>query len=202
MRKAHNCLSRLMLQLAEVFYSVQGEGTHTGTPAVFVRLAGCNLSCKFCDTDYALKFMATVEDVVARVRAEGGDCPMVILTGGEPTAQVECLALIDALRHDGRRIHIESNGTIDVSLPADVWLTVSPKERLHPVMAARANEAKLIVDGRIPAEWADAFPAKTPLFLQPEGNKPRNVELAVNAVKASPARYRLSLQSHKFIGVR
>jgi len=191
-----------MLQLAEVFYSVQGEGTHTGTPAVFVRLAGCNLSCKFCDTDYALKFMATVEDVVARVRAEGGDCPMVILTGGEPTAQVECLALIDALRHDGRRIHIESNGTIDVSLPADVWLTVSPKERLHPVMAARANEAKLIVDGRIPAEWADAFPAKTPLFLQPEGNKPRNVELAVNAVKASPARYRLSLQSHKFIGVR
>ena len=52
-----------MLQLAEIFYSVQGEGTWTGTPAVFVRLAGCNLSCSFCDTDYALKFLATVDEV-------------------------------------------------------------------------------------------------------------------------------------------
>src|ERR1700677_865992 len=68
------------LQLAEIFYSVQGEGTWTGTPAVFVRLAGCNLACNFCDTDYALKFVASVDDVVERVRAEGGDCPMVIVT--------------------------------------------------------------------------------------------------------------------------
>lgn len=191
-----------MLQLAEIFYSVQGEGTWTGTPAVFVRLAGCNLSCSFCDTDYALRFLASVEEVVARVRAEGGDCPMVILTGGEPLAQTETPALIDALRADGRRVHIESNGTMPTALPDDVWLTVSPKERLTPAMAGRANEAKLIVDGRVPSEWIGDFPSGTPLFLQPEGNKPSNVALAVEAAKRDPRRLRLSLQTHKLIGVR
>ncbi|HZX69038.1 MAG TPA: 7-carboxy-7-deazaguanine synthase QueE [Candidatus Elarobacter sp.] len=191
-----------MLQLAEIFYSLQGEGTWTGTPAVFVRLAGCNLSCSFCDTDYALKFFASVDDVVARVRSEGGDCPMVILTGGEPLAQRETRALIDALRADGRRVHIESNGTLPAELPEDVWLTVSPKERLAPAMAHRANEAKLIVDGRVPEEWLAAFPQTTRVFLQPEGNKPANVALAVDAAKRDPHRLRLSLQTHKFIGVR
>ncbi len=190
------------LQLAEIFYSVQGEGTFTGTPAAFVRLAGCNLACAFCDTDYALQFIATIADVVARVRAAAGDCPMVILTGGEPFAQRAAVDLIAALRADGRRVHVESNGTIDVALPADVWLTVSPKERLHPAMAARANEVKLIVDRRVPAEWLPAFPPSTPVFLQPEGNKPENVALAVDAAKREPARFRLSLQTHKFIGVR
>ncbi len=191
-----------MLQLAEIFYSVQGEGTWTGTPAVFVRLAGCNLSCAFCDTDYSLKFMASVDEVVARVRAEGGDCPMVILTGGEPLAQAGTPALIDALRADGRRVHIESNGTMPTELPDDVWLTVSPKERLAPMMAQRANEAKLIVDGRVPEEWVADFPQTTSIFLQPEGNKPANVALAVEAAKRAPSRLRLSLQTHKFIGVR
>jgi organic radical activating enzyme len=169
---------------------------------VFVRLAGCNLSCAFCDTDYALAFVAPVDDVIARVRAAGGACPMVILTGGEPLAQRETAALVDALRADGRRVHIESNGTIDVALPADVWLTVSPKERLHPKTAARANEVKLIVDGRVPDEWLASFPADTPVFLQPEGNKPANVALAMEAALREPARFRLSLQTHKFIGVR
>lgn len=191
-----------MLQLAEIFYSVQGEGTWTGTPAVFVRLAGCNLSCAFCDTDYSLKFLATVPQIVARVREEGGSCPMVILTGGEPLAQRESTALIEALRADGRRVHVESNGTIPAELADDVWLTVSPKERLAPAAARRANEAKLIVDGRVPEEWIAAFPESTPLFLQPEGNKPPNVALAVEAAKRHPGRLRVSLQTHKFIGVR
>jgi organic radical activating enzyme len=191
-----------MLGLAEIFYSVQGEGTHVGTPAVFVRLAGCNLNCRFCDTDYALKFVAPIAEIVARVRELGEGCPMVVLTGGEPLAQRESTGLIEALRADGRRVHIESNGSVAVTLPRDVWLTVSPKERLDPAMAARANEVKLIVDGRIPHEWDAAFPAATPRFLQPEGNKPRNVELALEAAKAAPARYRISLQAHKFIGVR
>lgn len=191
-----------MVQISEIFYSVQGEGTYTGTPAVFVRLAGCNLSCAFCDTDYSLKRLLRIEEVVAEVRESGGDCPMVILTGGEPLAQSESLALIEALRADGRRIHIESNGTIPTNLPNDVWLTVSPKERLSPQMARRANEAKLIVDGSVPLEWIPHFSRDTAVFLQPEGNKPANVALAVEAVKRDPARLRLSLQTHKFIGVR
>ncbi len=191
-----------MLQIAELFSSVQGEGTFTGTPAVFVRLAGCNLNCRFCDTDYALRFFADTPQLLARVRELSAECPTIILTGGEPFAQRETLALIDALRADGRRVHIESNGSIPVSLPDDVWLTVSPKERLHDAMAVRANEAKLIVDGRAPLEWIARFPVSTPIFLQPEGNKPGNVALAFDAVRADPKRLRLSLQTHKFIGVR
>ena len=101
-----------VLQLSEIFYSIQGEGSWTGTPAVFVRLAGCNLACDFCDTDYSTKFFAGVDEVVAMVRGAGGDCPMVVLTGGEPLAQAETPALIEALRGDGRRVHVESNGTI------------------------------------------------------------------------------------------
>jgi 7-carboxy-7-deazaguanine synthase len=192
-----------MLQLAEIFYSLQGEGSFTGTPAVFVRLAGCNLACDFCDTDYSLKFIASVDDVVRRVREAGGNCPMVVITGGEPFAQRETLDLIRALRADGRRVHVESNGTIPVEreLPDDVWLTVSPKERLDAGMARRANEAKLIVDRRVPREWIDQFGASTPIFLQPEGNKPENVALAVEAAKSEPKLFRLSLQTHKFIGI-
>jgi 7-carboxy-7-deazaguanine synthase len=191
-----------MLQLAEMFYSVQGEGTYAGTPAVFVRLAGCNLACDFCDTDYSLKFFASIDEVVARVRELGGDCPMVILTGGEPLAQQETLDLIAALRADQRRVHIESNGTIATELPDDVWLCVSPKERVDPRMAARANEVKLIVDGRVPEEHLALFTEKPTILLQPEGNKPRNIEIALDYAKSHPARFRLSLQTHKFIGVR
>ena len=192
-----------MLALAEIFYSVQGEGTWTGTPAVFVRLAGCNLNCRFCDTDYGTKAYASPERIVATVRELGGDCPMVVVTGGEPFAQTETPALIDALRADGRRVHVESNGTLAVDLPADLWLTVSPKERLDPAMAARANEVKLIVDGRVPDEWFGAFLARdVPVFLQPEGNKPANVALAIAAAQARPGRLRLGLQTHKFIGAR
>jgi 7-carboxy-7-deazaguanine synthase len=191
----------MMLQLAEIFYSIQGEGTWSGTPAVFVRLAGCNLACDFCDTDYALKFIASVDDIVARVRELGGECPMVILTGGEPLAQTETLALIDALRRDGRRVHIESNGTIYADLPADVWLCVSPKERVDERMAKRADEAKLIVDDRVPEEHLALFGALPVVLLQPEGNKKRNVEIALDYALAHPTRFRLSLQTHKMIGV-
>ena len=191
-----------MLQLAEIFYSIQGEGTWSGTPAVFVRLAGCNLACDFCDTDYSLKFLADVDEVVRAVRAEGGDCPMVILTGGEPLAQADVPALIEALRRDGRRVHIESNGTIFTELPEDVWLCVSPKERVDSRMARRANEAKLIVDERVPEEHLALFADKRVILLQPEGNKRKNVEIALEYAKAHPERFRLSLQTHKMIGVR
>ncbi|MDQ6823409.1 MAG: 7-carboxy-7-deazaguanine synthase QueE [Candidatus Eremiobacteraeota bacterium] len=191
-----------MLQLAEIFYSIQGEGTYAGTPAIFVRLAGCNLACDFCDTDYSLKFLASVDEVVARVRDVGGKCPMVVLTGGEPLAQSDALPLIDALRADGRRVHIESNGTIGADLPAGVWLCVSPKERVDARMASRADEVKLIVDGRVPTEWLDMFSDKPMLLLQPEGNKPKNVALALEYAKRHPERFRLSLQTHKFIGAR
>lgn len=191
-----------MLQIAEIFYSIQGEGLYAGTPAVFVRLAGCNLSCSFCDTDYSLKELLSIDAVLARVRREGGECPMVILTGGEPLAQSETPALIAALQACGRRVHIESNGTIFTELPPAVWLTVSPKERLDPRMAQRANEVKLIVDGRVPEEHLPFFEEKALVLLQPEGNRKENVQTALEYAKAHPHRFRLSLQTHKLIGAR
>lgn len=127
---------------------------------------------------------------------------MVILTGGEPLAQAATPALIAALRADGRRVHIESNGTIYTDLPADVWLCVSPKERVDARMARRADEAKLIVDERIPEEHLPLFADKQTILLQPEGNKPANVALALEYAKAHPRRFRLSLQTHKYIGAR
>lgn len=192
-----------MIGLADLFYSFQGEGSFAGTPAVFVRLAGCNLSCRFCDTDYSLKEMLPIAGVIARVRELGGACPMLVLTGGEPLAHPHVLDLVSALRADGRRVHIESNGTIPTELCEDIWLTVSPKERLHALMAARANEVKLIVDGRVPYEWLDAFSGREiPMFLQPEGNKRSNIEIAIAAMQKEPARFRLSLQLHKYAGVK
>jgi organic radical activating enzyme len=126
---------------------------------------------------------------------------MVVLTGGEPLAQRDTPALIQALRSDGRRVHIESNGTLYTELPPDVWLCVSPKERVDPRMARRANEVKLIVDRRVPEEWLEPFADKAVVLLQPEGNKPENVTLALEYAKAHPSRIRISLQTHKFIGV-
>jgi organic radical activating enzyme len=82
-----------------------------------------------------------------------------------------------------------------------VWLCVSPKERVDPRMIQRANELKLIVDGRVPEEWLAQANDKQLLLLQPEGNKAKNVELALDYIKAHPQRLRLSLQTHKFIGV-
>ena len=189
------------LRLTEIFYTLQGEGTWTGTPAVFVRLAGCNLACAFCDTDYAIRSLAAIDDIVARVEEIGGACPMVVLTGGEPLAQSATPALIAALRSAGRRVHVESNGTIFTELPSDVWLCVSPKERVDARMARRADEVKLIVDGRVPEEQLALFPEQATIFLQPEGNKPRNIDIAVAYARAHPQRFRLSLQTHKFIGI-
>ncbi len=189
-----------MLALSEIFYSIQGEGVWTGTPAVFVRLAGCNLACDFCDTDYSAKRFAPIEDIVREVASIGGDCPMVVVTGGEPFAQAQTEALIAALRAAGRRVHVESNGTLFAQLPEDVWLCVSPKERVDPRMAQRANEAKLVVDRRVPEEHLPLFEGKSQILLQPEGNAPANVAIALEYAKAHPQRFRLSLQTHKFIG--
>jgi 7-carboxy-7-deazaguanine synthase len=192
-----------MLGITEIFLSIQGEGTHTGTSAIFVRLSGCNLTCSFCDTDFALREMLSITDILSRIEQLDKAGAIIILTGGEPLAQQETLALIDALLAQGRRVHIESNGTIPVNLPDAVWLTVSPKERVHPKMKARANELKLIVDGRVPLEWLDDEPldAKRTTYLQPENNKQSNIQLAIEAIQRDPKRLRLSLQTHKFIGI-
>ncbi len=190
-----------VIHVVEMFATLQGEGAHTGRAAVFVRLAGCNLRCTFCDTDFALRKMLNVSAILDHVdQLDTTGKAMIVLTGGEPLAQDAALELIAGLRARGRDVHIESNGTIAVELPPDVWLTVSPKERVDPRMAARANEVKCIVDKRVPEEWLSLF-SQRPVYLQPENNRPENIALAMAAILREPETYRLSLQTHKLMGI-
>ena len=109
-------------RINEIFYSLQGEGFWTGTPAVFVRFSGCNLRCPFCDTAHQAFTPMSADDILSAC----SEAPVVVLTGGEPGLQVDA-ALIEALHGAGYRVHIETNGT--VALPGGIdWVTLSPKE--------------------------------------------------------------------------
>lgn len=180
----------------EIFYSLQGEGYWTGTPMVFVRFSGCNLKCPFCDTDHSAFREMQADEILSEVRAEGGECRRICLTGGEPALQVD-EALVRLLKAEGYTLHIETNGT--KALPEGLdWVTLSPK---GPVVLQQADELKLVLaPGVKPEEW-EGFNAKH-FFLQPCDDKGRkNIDEAVVYVMENP-RWRLSLQTHKMLGIR
>jgi len=105
-----------MLKVNEIFKSIQGESTYAGLPCVFVRLAGCNLRCSYCDTAYAFEEGqdSSVEDVLKEV--EKLDCPLVEITGGEPLIQPEAFQLVRELCAGAYYVLVETNGTVDVSM--------------------------------------------------------------------------------------
>jgi 7-carboxy-7-deazaguanine synthase len=107
-----------MIRITEIFHSIQGESTHAGRPCVFVRLTGCNLRCRWCDSEYTFTGgeRMDLEDVLARVRAY--QCNLVEVTGGEPLAQSESFELIRRLCDEGYEVLIETSGSIDVG-PVD-----------------------------------------------------------------------------------
>ena len=113
-----------MRRINEIFYSLQGEGYHTGIPAVFVRFSGCNLRCPFCDTQHEEGTLMSDEDIVMEVAKYSTQ--IVILTGGEPGLWID-EKLVDALHHEGKYVCIETNGTC--LLPENIdWVTCSPKD--------------------------------------------------------------------------
>ena len=119
-----------MYRVNEIFYSLQGEGRNAGRAAVFVRFAGCNLRCSFCDTEFDSFIEMTVNDILSEIASVSGDFPagckpLVVLTGGEPTLQVD-EAFVDQLHSQGYEVAMESNGTLPAPSNLD-WLTVSPK---------------------------------------------------------------------------
>lgn len=186
-----------MKRINEIFYSLQGEGRHTGRAAVFIRFAGCNLRCSFCDTDFHRYEELSDEDIVARAKAFGTDA-LVVLTGGEPSLQVD-EALIDKLHAAGfDEVAMESNGTRHPPKNLD-WLTVSPKE--NPVVK-ECNELKCIFDEM---EQINDFGISAQYYyLQPcdTGNEQCNRDImhrCVAYIKAHP-KWRLSLQTHKLVG--
>ena len=113
-------------RINEIFYSLQGEGRHTGRAAVFVRFSGCNLKCPFCDTDFKAYREMTVDDIIAAV-SEWRACGFVVLTGGEPSLQVD-EPLIEALHQEGFYIAIETNGTCP--LPSTIGVRRHPRPRI------------------------------------------------------------------------
>ena len=217
-----------MYIVKELFPTLQGEGTHAGRAAVFCRFAGCNLwsgreedrataVCKFCDTDFVGsdgdgggKF-ASAQDLANAIESSwkstsaGPQQRYVVFTGGEPLLQLDD-ELIAELHQKGFEVAIETNGTIKVPKGVD-WVCVSPKAGSN-LIVLQANELKLVIpqEGHDPLERLLARFEKMDYrnrFLQPMdgANLKMNTELAVSLCQRRPL-WRLSLQSHKLIGIR
>ena len=161
-----------MRKINEIFYSLQGEGYHTGTPAVFIRFSGCNLKCDFCDT-----------------RHEEGE----MMTDEEPSLWIDD-AFIDLLHHAGKYVCIETNGT--KPLPAAIdWVTCSPKQGVNLALN-RMDEVKVVYEGQN-IDVYEQLPAEH-FFLQPCSCN--NTAETVDCVMRHP-KWRLSLQTHKLINI-
>ena len=191
-------MSARSYRVNEIFCSLQGEGFWTGTPMAFVRLSGCNLRCSFCDTDHSAFREMTADAIVAQVRACGGECRRICLTGGEPALQADD-ALLSAFHSAGYSVHIETNGTRPLPEGID-WVTLSPKTG-GPVVLEKADELKLVLaPGVEPSAWA-GFPA-TWHFLQPCDQGGRTNVAEVTAYIHTHPCWRLSLQTHRLLGIR
>lgn len=204
----------------EIFYTLQGEGAQTGRPAVFCRFSGCNLwtgregdrataECNFCDTDFVGVAsdggrFATAPALAAAVRArwpnESTGKPLVVCTGGEPLLQLDAAA-VQALHAAGFEIAVETNGT-QTATPGIDWICVSPKGNTRLDLTS-GDELKLVFpQADAPPERFEDLPF-THFFLQPMDGPQleENTRLAVQYCLAHP-RWRLSLQTHKLLGIR
>jgi len=210
-----------VFRVNNIFYSLQGEGRNTGRAAVFIRFAGCNLRCSFCDTEFESYREMSNEDILTEIlkyENRDADCkPLIVLTGGEPTLQVD-EAFVDFLHQHGYEVAMESNGTRPAPGNLD-WLTVSPKvneklemrnekwemknEKCH-----QPDEIKIVFgENTDPAAIISHSSFLIPhlLYLQPcdTGDPDRNkaiTQACVEYIKAHP-QWRLSLQTHKLIDI-
>lgn len=206
--------------IKEVFGTLQGEGAQAGTPAVFLRFAGCNLGyvvCPWCDTDwakaeYSLSVEETVELVRARAREAFGSEPrglLLVATGGEPSLQLD-RPLSEALRAYGYRISMETNGSRPIDRSLVDWLTVSPKQ--PEFVQKEGDELKIVFSGGDapgPAPDLDAIRRLAEgarfshYFLQPldlPGDGPNYDRTAAAVMELGPP-WRLSVQTHKVVGI-
>lgn len=194
------------MRVNEIFYSLQGEGFHTGTPAVFVRFSGCNLQCPFCDTDYAAGREMSETEIVSAVMEYPAS--WVVVTGGEPSLQLT-ESLVEALHREGRQVAVETNGTR--LLPQNVdWVTLSPKDMFLGESAkprlSEVDELKVVYDGVYKPELYEHIKVRHARFLQPcdTGIPAKNKEIinqTVEYIKTNP-QWRLSLQTHKMIDIK
>lgn len=193
------------MRVNEIFYSIQGEGRFTGTPAIFIRLAGCNLRCDFCDTEHQPYKDLSEAEIVRQIA--NFPASHVVITGGEPMLWLT-LSLIDRLHRKGKFIQVETNGTIPIKdiLPID-WITCSPKFDFCPhaeLKIQRIDELKVVYQGQDMSAY-DSIEAKE-YYLQPcdfrdEARNAENLAATINYIKIHP-KWKLSLQTQKILSVR
>ncbi len=195
-----------MLPLMEEFYTIQGEGYHTGTAAYFIRIGGCDVGCHWCDVkeswNATLHPPTAVEVIVAHAKKYA---ETVVVTGGEPLTW-DMNFLTTQLKKSNLRVHIETSGAYPVSGNWD-WFCLSPKKTKLPVQEAYdiANELKVIIYNKHDFIFAEEQAAKVNenaiLFLQPEWSKKEEMTpLIVDYVMNNP-KWRVSLQTHKYLNI-
>ncbi len=191
----------------EMFYSLQGEGYHQGKAAYFIRLAGCDVGCVWCDVkeswDASNHPVLSIEEIVSSALAHPGR--LAIITGGEPLLY-NLDALTSALKKAGFEINIETSGSSPMSGNWD-WICLSPKKFKAPLSEsiAAASELKVVIFNKHDFEWAETYaqqvPASCKLYLQPEWDKANEMMPSIiDYVKTHP-KWELSAQLHKYIQV-
>lgn len=205
-----------MLQLSEIFCSIQGESSYSGLPCIFIRLAGCNLRCNYCDTSYSYtpQFELSVQDILQRTR-EFYPIRLVEITGGEPLLQNETYALFDLLHENGYQILLETNGSQDLSrVPDYVVRIVDVKcpgsnhsdsfllSNIEQLDIAR-DELKFVITDKADYDWAlqfinnNAIISSMVLFsVVSEQLSPQNLAAWLIQDRLP---YRMQLQLHKYI---
>lgn len=181
-----------MKKINEIFYSLQGEGYYTGSPAIFVRFAGCNLKCPFCDTRHEIYKTMSDQEILCQVTRY--PAKLVVLTGGEPAMQVTA-ELVDLLQSAGKYVCIETNGTIPVPEEID-WITCSPKGNYE--LKVNFDELKIVFTGSVDLEEYERKQYCN-MYLQPCSGK--NIEEVIEYIKRKPC-WKLSLQTQKLVGIR
>ena len=192
-----------MYELVEIFESLQGEGRNMGRPCVFVRFAGCNLKCPWCDTDVTKRFSASLDELLAELGQY--KAKSVILTGGEPTMQKEMPELVAALKKAGYWIGVETNGTNDADWLGFVdYVACSPK-RGASVRLAEADEVRVVAEDEATADFCRKVRrqiAATDYYVSPCDHDGQIDFATAKSFLSQLAGWSLSVQLHKILGFR
>ena len=192
-----------MYELVEIFESLQGEGRNMGRPCVFVRFAGCNLKCPWCDTDVTKRFSASLDELLAELGQY--KAKSVILTGGEPTMQKEMPELVAALKKAGYWIGVETNGTNDANWLGFVdYVACSPK-RGASVRLVEADEVRVVAEDEATADFCRKVRrqiAATDYYVSPCDHDGQIDFATAKSVLSQLAGWSLSVQLHKILGFR
>ena len=196
-----------MYRINEIFHSLQGEGYHSGTPAVFVRFSGCNLRCAFCDTQHQEGAMFSLQEIVDEVN-RFPDAPLLVLTGGEPSLFIDEAFVAELKQKTHKQIAIETNGTNRLPKNLD-WVTLSPKSGFEggdmaPCVLTHCDELKVVYLGQELSQY-DGIETRhrflQPCFVEDLEQRKVNMQACVEAVKSHPD-WRLSLQIHRVLNIR